>query len=134
MNASIFIARRIRENKEKSFSSTVVKIAVTSIAIAIAVLIIAFAILQGFKDNIQNKLFSFSGHIQVNKLDDNESYVENPVPVRSFIEGNKSLNKEISHIQAYATKAGLLKTEEEVTGVLLKVLTTMLTAIKSSRI
>ncbi|MEY3416788.1 MAG: hypothetical protein RL711_477 [Bacteroidota bacterium] len=120
MKASIFIARRIRENKEKSFSSTVVKIAVTSIAIAIAVLIIAFAILQGFKDNIQNKLFSFSGHIQVNKLDDNESYVENPVPVRSFLEGNKVLSKEISHIQVYATKAGLLKTEEEVTGVLLK--------------
>lgn len=120
MNASIFIARRIRGNKEKSFSSTVVKIAVSSVAIAIAVLIIAFAILQGFKDNIQNKLFSFSGHIQVNKLDDNESYVENPIPIRSFLDTNKALLKDISHIQRYATKAGLLKTEEEVSGVLLK--------------
>ena len=120
MKASIFIARRIRANKEKSFSSTVVKIAVASVAIAIAVLIIAFAILQGFKANIQNKLFSFSGHIQINKLDDNESYVENPMPIRSFLDKNPTLKKEITHIQMYATKAGLLKTEEEVSGVLLK--------------
>ena len=70
MNASIFIARRIRKNTEKSFSSTVVKIAISSVAIAIAVLIIAFAILQGFKETIRNKLFSFSGHIQINKLDE----------------------------------------------------------------
>jgi len=119
LNVTLFIAGRLRNNTGQSFSSTVVKIAIASVAIAIATLIIAFAILQGFKNNIQNKLFSFTGHIQVNMLDDNESYVESPMPKHSFLE-DKSLQPYISHVQLYATKAGLLKTEDEVAGVLIK--------------
>ncbi len=120
MNASFFIAQRIRDNKTKSFSATVVKIAVSSVAIAIATLIIAFAILQGFKRNIQDKLFSFSGHIQINKLDNNETFVENPIPANSTFLKDKSIAKNVDHVQVYATKTGLLKTEDEVVGVLLK--------------
>ena len=120
MNISYFISKRIRSDATQSFSSTIIKIALTTIAIGLAIMIISVAILKGFTNNIQNKIFSFGAHIQISKFDDTHSFEELPITINSDLYQNPNKIKEIRHIQAFCHKTGLLKTDEEVMGVILK--------------
>lgn len=120
MNISYYISKRIRSDSEKSFSSTIINIALTTIAIGLAIMIISVAVLNGFINNIQNKIFSFSAHIIISKFDVSHSFEELPVTINSVLYKNPNKIKEIKHIQVFCYKAGLLKTEEEVVGVILK--------------
>lgn len=96
------------------------RIAVGSIALGVTVLILAFLIFKGFKDEIQEKIFSQASHIQVSRYDLNETQEEAPVSLKANIYARPELFPDIRHIQQVAHKAGLLKYEEEVLGVVLK--------------
>lgn len=120
MNFPYFISQRIQNTKTNSFSGTVTKIGVGSIAIGLAVMIIAFAVLFGFKDAIHQKLFSLTPHIKIAKFSNNESYEEEPITLQSNLFRHHKNISEISHIQTVATKAGILKTRQDILGVLMK--------------
>lgn len=120
MNFPYFISQRIQNTKTTSFSGTVTRIGVGSIAIGLSVMIIAFAVLFGFKDAIHQKLFSLTPHIKISKFSANESYEENPITLQSDLYRNYTSIKEIAHIQTSATKAGILKTRQDILGVVMK--------------
>lgn len=120
MNLSRFISQRIQKTKSESFTSTVVKVGVASIAIGLAVMIISFAILVGYKQAIKDKLFSLSSHIQVSKITLNQSYEETPMPIKTNFYNNYLQNKQIRHVQAVGNKAGMLKSSEELAGIIIK--------------
>jgi lipoprotein-releasing system permease protein len=120
LNISLFIARRIQHTQGKSFSSTVAQIGVAGIAIGIAVMIVSFAILGGFKKTIRQKIFSFGAHLQVSRFHMNRSFDENPISTNTDLYTDYRQIPEVSHIQVYSHKAGLLKTDEELSGVVLK--------------
>ncbi len=115
MNLPYFISQRISTNKAGTFSSTIHKVAVFSVGIGLAVMIIAFAIMMGFKNTIKNKIYSFSGHIQITKYVNSNSYNENPLTFPDDLELD-----EIKNIVPFAFKAGLIQTDLEVEGVLYK--------------
>ncbi len=101
-------------------SRPIVTIAVVGIALGLAVMIISLAIVQGFKSEIRNKVFGFGSHIQIINYDSNYSYETNSINKnQSFLPELKKL-KGISHIQIYATKPGIIKTKDNVQGVILK--------------
>lgn len=103
-----------------SFSTVINKIAVVSIAVALAALMCAFMILKGFEDTIKQKIYSFSGHLIVSKYTLSTSFEQSSIVVSdSVINGLQQLDG-VDYIQSYAYKAGLLKTENEVQGVILK--------------
>jgi lipoprotein-releasing system permease protein len=120
LNLYYFISKRINKSRKGSFSSVVSVIATCSIMLGIAIMIISFSILEGFKNKIQNKIFSFGSHMQVTKYDLHKSYEESPLTTNSELFRHPEKVKEINHIQAYSMKAGLLKTKEEVMGVVMK--------------
>lgn len=120
MNLARFIAQRIQKTKTTSFTSTVTKIGISSIAIGLAVMIISFSILIGFKQTIRDKLFSLSSHIQVSKITLNQSFEETPMPINTKFYENYKKNTQIRHVQAVANKAGLLKAGEEHVGIVIK--------------
>jgi lipoprotein-releasing system permease protein len=91
-----------------------------SIMMGIAVLLVSFAIMEGFNKKIQDKIFSFGSHLQVTKYDLHKSYEESPLTTNSELFKHPEKIKEISHIQAFSLKPCLLKTDEEVLGVVLK--------------
>ncbi|MHA4738390.1 ABC transporter permease [Dyadobacter sp. MSC1_007] len=115
-----FIAKRIRHNEAGSFSATVSRIGVASIAIGIAVGIIAFAVLLGFKQTIQQKIFLFGAHINVNAFSQGNTYEEAPLPIKNPVSDALPTIPEIQRWQAVAHKSGILKTPEEIKGVILK--------------
>jgi lipoprotein-releasing system permease protein len=120
LNLSYFIAQRIRQTKVASFSSTVARIGVASIAIGLAVMIIAFAILGGFKSVIMQKIFSFGAHIQVTKFTMNNSYEEVPISAQSHLYKKFKPGPLLQHIQTFGHKAGMLKTDDEILGAVMK--------------
>ncbi|WP_338872127.1 FtsX-like permease family protein [Spirosoma sp. SC4-14] len=120
MNVPIFLARKVRHAPEGSFSATVTRVGVVSIALGLAILIVAFAVLFGFKNTIQQKIFLFGAHLQVGKFTNNNSYQETPLALNTAVYRDSTAIPGVKHIQAVALKAGILKTPEELTGVLLK--------------
>ncbi|MFD2573624.1 ABC transporter permease [Spirosoma soli] len=120
MNVPIFLARKVRHAPQGSFSATVTKIGVASIALGLAVLIVSFAVLYGFKFTIQQKIFLFGAHVQVGKFTNNYSYAESPIALNTRLYRERNQIPGVRHIQAVALKAGILKTQDELTGVVLK--------------
>ncbi|MCK5372183.1 MAG: ABC transporter permease [Cyclobacteriaceae bacterium] len=120
MNLSYFISKRISGKETNTFSGTIHKIAVASIGIGLAIMIISFLILKGFQLKIQEKIISFGGHLQVTKFTLSQSYEEDPISKNLALFHDYSQYNYIDHIQEYANKAGLLKANEEVMGIVLK--------------
>ena len=122
MNTELFIVRRlIGSRKEgRSFSRSIVGIAMFGIALSLAVMIVAVAIVTGFKQEISNKVTGFGAHIQIQNLDSNLSYETAPVP--SGLESVARIREieGIKNVQPFAIKAGIIKTGEEIHGAVLK--------------
>lgn len=104
----------------RSFSRSIVGIALFGIALSLAVMIVAVAIVTGFKREISNKVTGFGAHIQILNMDSNLSYETAPVP--GLVESVEELRnmKGVRNVQAFAIKAGIIKTGEEIHGAVLK--------------
>lgn len=123
MNLEYFIARRLvtAKNHKSSISAPIIKIAVIAIAIGIIMMIVAIATGVGLQDKIREKVSAFNGHIIISNYDDNRSEVSvSPIPVKQDFYPEFKTVKGISHIQAVASKAGIIRTEETVEGVIFK--------------
>jgi lipoprotein-releasing system permease protein len=120
MNFPYFVSQRIQNTKTSSFSGTVTKIGVGSIAVGLAVMILAFAILFGYKDAIHQKLFSLTGHISVTKFSSNEVNEDYPITTQTDLFRRKQNISEISHLQTVINKSGILKTRQDILGVIMK--------------
>jgi lipoprotein-releasing system permease protein len=120
---SLFIARRLQQGKQGSFSSLVSRVAVITIMLGVATMVVSFSILEGFKKNIKEKIFSFGAHVQVTKYEIDQSFEDSPITLDSLFLKQLNLNPEIAHVQVYLHKPGLLKSESEISGVILKGIT-----------
>src|SRR5690606_28572465 len=108
-----------RQQRE-GFSSTIHKIAVVSIGIGLAALIISFLIMKGFQETVKNKIYGFSGHLTITKFTMSNSLEETPMDYNIDLYRNYKNYPYVRHIQEYAHKPGLIKTDDEVLGVVLK--------------
>lgn len=120
MNLIYFLASKIRKTKSSSFTSTVVKVGVASIAIGVATMILAFSVLYGFKLSIKDKLVGLTSHIQVGKITLNRSYDETPLKRNSEIDAIFSESPIVQDYHTVINKAAILKSEEEISGILMK--------------
>lgn len=119
MNAATFISKRIFSLSRENLSSTVMRVAVTSVALGIAIMLISIAVVVGFKNQIKDKVIGFVAPIHVQALNQNESIEETPFVYDSVL--NARLNKPfITEMHKTANKAGIIKTDEEIHAVVLK--------------
>jgi lipoprotein-releasing system permease protein len=122
MNLPYFIAHRLIKGRAggSSFSRPINVIAVIGIAMGLAVMILAVAILSGFKQQVREKVVGFGANIQIVNFDSNLSFETAPInEAQDFIPKIK-LIPGIRHVQVFATKAGIIKTNDEIQGVVLK--------------
>lgn len=120
MNLSYFIAKRISRQQKEGFSATIHKIAVVSVSLGLASAMIAFLIMHGFQEAVKQKMYSFSGHLVVTALSYNNSQEETPFDYNIDLYNKGKTLKGVHHVQEYAHKTGLVKTEEEILGVVIK--------------
>jgi lipoprotein-releasing system permease protein len=122
MNLPYFIAHRLIKGRREgtSFSRPINVIAIVGIAMGLAVMILAVAILTGFKKQIREKVVGFGSHIQIMNFDSNISFETTPISdTQKFIPRSKQISG-IEHVQVFATKAGIIRTDEDIQGVVLK--------------
>lgn len=122
MNTELFIARRIFSDKsvKKGISQPIVTIAVIGIALGLAVMILSVAIVTGFKSEISNKVIGFGSHIQIVNYDSNISFETSPINKQQTFYNDINELSGIKNIQEFAIKAGIIKTQTDFAGVVLK--------------
>tara|TARA_X000000368_G_scaffold1197_1_gene952 strand:+ start:190 stop:1419 length:1230 start_codon:yes stop_codon:yes gene_type:complete len=122
MNSSIFIAKRLFTAKENNnnYTRPIIRIAILAIAISVAVMILSVFILSGFKDNISNKVIGFGSHIKITKFNNNQSFENDPIDFNVDIYDKINNLDFVSHINIYATKAGIIKNDVDIHGIVLK--------------
>ncbi len=120
MNLSYHIAKRLSTGKNSGTALLVVRIAVIGVACSVAIMIISMAIIKGYQLEIRNKITGFSTHIQISRLDLNNSFETNPIPSDSLMEKQIANQPGITHLQRFAIKPGIIKTTDEFEGVVLK--------------
>lgn len=122
MRLSLFVARRIAFNRSSSFSKFIINIAVIATAISVAVMILAVALVNGFQQVIQQKIFSFWGHIHITQYQPNAGPLTEQVPFQAdsnMVRQLKQVNGIVT-INAYATKSAIIKAEKDLEGVIFK--------------
>ncbi|MEI6555750.1 MAG: FtsX-like permease family protein [Paludibacter sp.] len=121
MNLELFIAKRIHFRQgRKNVSRPAVRIATIGIALGLAVMIIAVAVVIGFKREIRNKTIGFGGHIQITNFDNNNTFETNPIRVDKTLMTKISAIDGVKHVQRFSTKPGIIKTDTEFQGIVLK--------------
>ncbi len=122
MNTEFFIATRMIFDKEsrKAISKPIIRISIIGIALSLAVMIISVATVTGFKNEIRRKIIGFGAHVQIINFDSNTSFETEPISrEQSFLEPLKVIPG-INHIQVFATKPGIIKTQDAIQGAILK--------------
>jgi lipoprotein-releasing system permease protein len=117
-----FIAERLVKGRRQgtSFSRPINVISIVGISTGLAVMILAVSVLTGFKQQIRDKIVGFGSHIQVLNFDSNYSFETVPITTDlPCVQKIKDLPG-VKHLQVFATKAGIIKTEYAIQGVVLK--------------
>lgn len=110
----------IGDSKSKKFTQPIIKISIAAIALGLIVMIVAVSIVSGFQREIRNKVIGFGGHIQITKYDSQNTYEATPIDKNQPFYPSLDTVKGIKHIQIYATKPGIIKTNLDIYGVIVK--------------
>jgi lipoprotein-releasing system permease protein len=123
LNLEYFIAKRLITAKDykSSISSPIIKIAISAIAIGMIMMIVSVATGIGLQQKIREKISAFNGHIIISNYDNNQSEVTLvPISKKQDFYPKFTSVPEVSHIQAIASKAGIIRTETAFEGIIFK--------------
>lgn len=122
MNTELFISKRLFFDKsnQQFLSKKIIRIALFGIALGLAVMIVSVAVITGFKTEIRNKVIGFGSHIQIINFESRNSYENPPISKNQpFTDELKNIGG-VKSVQVFATKPGMIKTDESIQGIVLK--------------
>jgi lipoprotein-releasing system permease protein len=123
LNLEYFIAKRLITAKDykSSISAPIIKIAISAIAIGMIMMIVSVATGIGLQQKIREKIAAFNGHIIISNYDNNQSEVTlTPIAVNQEFYPKFTSVQGINHVQAIASKAGIIRTENAFEGIIFK--------------
>ncbi len=124
MQLEFFLAKRVYFSDDKGgnrqVTPPVVRLAIAGIAFGLAVMIISVAVVVGFKKEVSNKVTGFGSHIQLSNFDSNSSPETTPIAVHDSLLTMLQNTKGVRHVEVFATKPGIIKTETDFHGIVLK--------------
>src|SRR5689334_25280904 len=85
-------------------------------------MIITLSFVNGFQETVSGKVFSFWGHVRIGYRQPMKASIaeEEPINANEQLVQKVRSNPEVTSIHPFATKYAILKTSEEMEGVLLK--------------
>lgn len=122
MNLPLFIAKRIYSDNDaqQKVSKPAIRIATAGVAVGLAVMIVSVCIVLGFKHTIRDKVIGFGSHITVANFMTIHGNGQRPIAINdSMTKVLRSVNG-VRHVQRYALKQGILKTDSDFLGVAFK--------------
>ena len=122
MSFAHFIARRILFDKDRRdrLSRPIVGIAVGGIVVGMAVMILTLGITQGFQREVRAKVTGAGGHLQIGAMQQTDPKETPRVPIDQPFYPSLDTVPGIAHIQIHATKPGIIETEQDIQGVVVK--------------
>lgn len=116
------MARYMHSGKSATdrLSRPFLKIAITAVAISVAAILIALAVARGFQREIAHRAVGFVGHIQLLNLDANTSYEQHPIAREQDFLPTLRAQSFVRSVQPFALKPGILKTQDQMQGCVLK--------------
>jgi lipoprotein-releasing system permease protein len=123
LNIERFIAFRLikgKAAKSNKLSGPLYRISILAIALSVGVMIIALSVLNGFKREITSKVIGFGSHIQLTKYDNNNSFEPLPINVTPQYALEIKNIKGVKSCSMFAIKAGIIKTDNDMEGTILK--------------
>ncbi|HEV7779813.1 MAG TPA: ABC transporter permease, partial [Chitinophagaceae bacterium] len=128
MKVAAFIANRIAFNPtagsggKRSFSRFIIRLSTVATMISVMVMIVTLSLANGFQEKVSQKVFSFLGHIRIQEKQPDKAIIseETPIIKDDPLVDMIRRNPEVDGIYPYATKYGILKTKDEIEGVLIK--------------
>jgi lipoprotein-releasing system permease protein len=122
LNTELYIAKRLlKGGSQKKSTGLMVSISIFGIALSVAVMMIAVAITTGFKEEIGRKATGFAADIQITNLDSNRSlYNMSPISASQPFLDALNANPEVRHVQQFCIKPGIMKSADEIQGIVLK--------------
>lgn len=122
MNFEFFIAKRIYFNsdRKKQVAKPAIRIATIGMALGLVIMIISLCVVMGFKREVRSKVIGFGSHIQISNFRSSQSYETLPIAAGDSLLSALEQIEGVSHAQRYATKPGMIKTEDNFQGMVLK--------------
>lgn len=122
MNWKLFIANRIYRSDEggKEVSRPAVLVATWGIAVGLAVMIVAVAVVIGFKHQVRDKVVGLGSDIVITHFDAQKSYETVPVVADDSLLLQLRQTEGVKHVQRYSTKPGMIMTDDNFLGMVLK--------------
>lgn len=106
-----------RKNK---YSRPVIQLAILGVALGLIIMLLAVMITSGYKKEIREKIVGMGSHIRISNYDQNYSFDPIPFNRDQFFIKDLKANPHIKNIQYYSTKVGILKTTDQVEGIVIK--------------
>lgn len=128
MKVAGFIANRIAFSKsagsggQKSFSRFIIRLSIAATVISVMVMIVTLSLANGFQATVSQKVFSFFGHIRIQEKQPQKSIISEEYPIIKNDELVQTIrqNPQVASIHPFSTKYAILKTKDEIQGVLFK--------------
>jgi len=122
MSVEYFISKKIFSTKEKnnSYTRPILRIAIFAIALSVAIMLISIMVIGGFKENITSKVVGFGSHIIISKQSYNSFFEREPFKNNLDYLNSLKSNPSVKHVNVFAEKPGVIKTQEEIHPIILK--------------
>ena len=117
-----FIARRLYKSEQgsRSVSRPAVLIAQIGVALGLAVMLVTIAVSFGFKHEVREKAVGFSSHIHISNYESTQDFEALPVAADTSLMQMLASMEGVEHVQRYAVKPGVLRTDDDFIGYILK--------------
>ncbi len=122
MNVAAFIGERIAFSKQRSFSRFIIRLSVAATVVSVAAMIITLAFVNGFQRTVSEKVFSFWGHVRIQRFEPNKSLIaeETPMPKSdSVLQALKHI-PEVKQVQVFGTRSVVVEKNMNIEGLLFK--------------
>ncbi len=118
----LFIARRLYKSEQgsRSVSRPAVLIAQIGVALGLAVMLVTIAVSFGFKHEVREKAVGFSSHIHISNYESGQNHEALSVAADSVLLGRLAAIPSVEHVQRYAAKPGVFRTDNDFIGYILK--------------
>ncbi len=114
------LARRILREKGNRFAKPIIRLSVFGVSLGVVIMLIAIGVTSGYKQVIEDKVVTMGQHIRISHYDRNYSFEQIPITLNDTLLGDIHRHPEVVAVQPFATKVGIIKTADQVEGIVLK--------------
>ena len=114
------LAHRILREKGNRFAKPIIRLSICGVALGVVIMLLAIGVTSGYKQVIEDKVVTMGQHIRISHYDHNYSYEQIPITLNDTLLENIQNHPDVVSLQPFATKVGVIKTSDQVEGIVLK--------------